>query len=124
MGTDEEQREAIQTELDGAKLFLDEDEEKDLEQYRSRLSDLHGHIGPIVERMQEVAQRPDTRKFVDTVLKKLAEANHHILENMPWVDSAKVEKAWGDAEKFREWWEKKDASQEKLAAHEAPVFLI
>merc|ERR1712072_382072 len=53
----------------------------------------------------------------------LLKAKEHIEEKMPWVEVEKVEKAWTKVEEFKTWWEKKDAQQEALAAHEAPAYL-
>merc|ERR1711907_179522 len=79
-------------------------------------------IDPIKERMNENEQRPDTKKYVTNVLSKLEEAKSAIEEKMPWVEAEKVEKAWTKVEEFKAWWEKKDAQQEALAAHEAPAY--
>merc|ERR1711939_490822 len=65
----------------------------------------------------------DTKKYVANVLSKLLEAKQAIEEKMPWVEAEKVEKAWTKVEEFKAWWEKKDAQQEALAAHEAPAYL-
>merc|ERR1712100_483901 len=79
-------------------------------------------MGPITERLQEIEQRPDTKKYVTNVLAKLGEAKAAIEEKMPWVEAEKVEKAWTKVEEFKTWWEKKDAQQDALAAHEAPAY--
>merc|ERR1711907_823371 len=79
-------------------------------------------IDPIKERMNENEQRPDMKKYVTNVLSKLEEAKSAIEEKMPWVEAEKVEKAWGKVEEFKTWWEKKDAQQAALAAHEAPAY--
>merc|ERR1719487_5526 len=72
--------------------------------------------------MSEIEQRPDTKKYVTNVLSKIVEAKARIEEKMPWVEAEKVEKAWTKVEEFKTWWEKKDAQQEALAAHEAPAY--
>merc|ERR1719230_838161 len=73
--------------------------------------------------MTEQEQRPETKKYVTNVLAKLVEAKTAIEEKMPWVEAEKVEKAWTKVEEFKSWWEKKDAQQDALAAHEAPAYL-
>merc|ERR1711904_333997 len=79
-------------------------------------------MDPITERLTETEQRPDTKKYVTNVLSKLVEAKAAIEEKMPWVEAEKVEKAWTKVEEFKTWWEKKDAQQDALAAHEAPAY--
>merc|ERR1739848_300441 len=87
------------------------------------LAGLQQLVDPIQERIEQVQQRPETRKYVANVLEKLAEAKAAILEKMPWVNESKVEKAWTRVEEFKEWWEKKEKQQGELQDHEAPAYL-
>merc|ERR1711939_1166793 len=109
--------------VDDGKEFLETDTDRDYKTYKQKSETFDQLIDPINERMNEVEQRPDTKKYVANVLSKLLEAKQAIEEKMPWVEAEKVEKAWTKVEEFKTWWEKKDAQQDALAAHEAPAYL-
>merc|ERR1712139_102776 len=98
------------------------DTDRDYKTWEGKSDNFDQLIDPITERMLEQEQRPDTKKYVANVLSKLGEAKAAIEEKMPWVEAEKVEKAWTKVEEFKTWWEKKDAQQEALAAHEAPAY--
>merc|ERR1719387_2143995 len=121
--TSEEQRDELRKAVDEGKEFLETDTERDYKTYKQKSDAFDQLIDPITERMSEQEQRPDTKKYVTNVLSKLVEAKAAIEEKMPWVEAEKVEKAWGKVEEFKTWWEKKDAQQDALAAHEAPAYL-
>merc|ERR1711939_917984 len=109
--------------VDDGKEFLETDTDRDYKTYKQKSDAFDQLIDPITERMKEVEQRPETKKYVTNVLSKLVEAKAAIEEKMPWVEAEKVEKAWTKVEEFKTWWEKKDAQQDALAAYEAPAYL-
>merc|ERR1711896_1665 len=119
----EEQRDELKKAVEEGKEFLETDTDRDYKTYKQKSEAFDQLIDPIKERMSEIEQRPDTKKYVTNVLSKLVEAKAAIEEKMPWVEAEKVEKAWTKVEEFKTWWEKKDGQQEALAAHEAPAYL-
>merc|ERR1711939_520450 len=59
------------------------DTERDYKTYKAKSEAFDQLIDPIKERMNEVEQRPDTKKYVTNVLSKLEEAKAAIEEKMP-----------------------------------------
>merc|ERR1719217_1236768 len=69
--------------------------------------------------MESRADLPDMVKDdIDGMKKDKA----HLLTNMTWVNSTKVEKIGTQLEEFEEWWTKKQESQASLPLHEAPAY--
>lgn len=92
------------------------------EDYEERLNKLESEMNPIYERATELNARPNLIENVEKTIPKIEKMKTHIETKMDWVPKEKVEEATKKLEDFKAWWEKKSASQEKLADHDVPAY--
>jgi len=90
--------------------------------YEERYNKLKDLLGPMEERVVELDARADLADSVKDVLDKIAKYNTDMKKNKTWVNETKLEAATAKVANFTEWWDKKQATQKDLPAHEAPAY--
>eukprot|EP00928_Gymnodinium_smaydae_P061231 TRINITY_DN45362_c0_g1_i1.p1 TRINITY_DN45362_c0_g1~~TRINITY_DN45362_c0_g1_i1.p1 ORF type:complete len:1000 (+),score=297.48 TRINITY_DN45362_c0_g1_i1:108-3002(+) len=122
----EETREAIGSNLTNMEEWLYEEEAMtaSAELLEEKLKELHGQVGPILRRAQELEHRAGLPELVEKVLLYVNQTLTYVQTNMTWVAAKEVEGVQNTTEQFVAWWENHSAIQAERPLTEDPVFSV